>query len=67
MMRNIIILCLAGLSNGLSEESCFVNGECKSSTNVGGQIVQNEKDCLRLCKNTTGDSYLWIYIYLMYE
>jgi len=63
MILNIIILCLVGLSNGLSEESCFVNGECKSSTNVGGQIVQNEKDCLRLCKSTTGDLHLNEYLF----
>jgi len=56
MMFKLILVSLFGLSYGQQggESSCFVNGECISSTRVGGDFAPNEKECLLLCKNTKG-------------
>lgn len=58
MKLNLIILsCLIGLSYGQVKESCFVNGKCTLSTRVGDEITKNEKDCLQLCKKTSGNTH----------
>jgi len=56
MIFKLILVSMFGLSYGQQggESSCFVNGECISSTRVGGDFAPNEKECLLLCKNTKG-------------
>jgi len=64
MILHLITLCLIGLTYGQQDdESCFVEGQCTFSTSIGDAITSNEKECLRLCKNTPGDVWnLWFFL-----